>query len=74
VFGSQDKEDLITKIAERLAVYLCKLTDYIADEKIATKDMAIAREFLEPFKWDNILVYKTMLGAGAPLMSDTLAS
>jgi len=36
--------------------------------------MAIAREFLEPFKWDNILVYKTMLGAGAPLMSDTLAS
>ncbi len=36
--------------------------------------MAIAREFLEPFKWDNILVFKTMIGNGASLMSDTLAS
>ena len=57
-----------------MAVYLCKLTDYIADEKIGIKDMAIAREFLEPFKWDNILVFKTMLGNGATLMTDTLAA
>ena len=36
--------------------------------------MAVAREYLEPFKWDNILVYKTLLGNGAKLISQTLES
>ena len=70
----QEKESLIEKIGVGLAEYLTKLTDYIADEKHQKKDMSIAREYLEPFKWDNILVYKTLLGNGAGLLSNTLES
>jgi len=46
----------------------------MADQKIETKDMAIIREFMEPFKWDNIDVDRTKLGQSAELLSTCLNS
>jgi len=42
--------------------YLTKCTDYLANEKIESKDIAIVKEFIEPLKWDYMDVYKVRLG------------
>ena len=44
----------------------------MADSKIPIKDMAVAREFLEPFKWDTITVHKMTLGNAAGLLTTCL--
>ena len=46
----------------------------MADEKYYIKDMAVAREFLEPFKWDYIAVEQATLGHSADLLSACLQS
>ena len=43
---------LILYINFVLVEYITKLTDYLANEKITVKDIAVIKEFLEPFKWD----------------------
>jgi len=48
-----------------MALYLSQLTDYIADLRIEYKDMSVCMDFLEPFKWDNVLVPKEILSEGA---------
>ena len=42
--------------------YLTQYTDYMTNLKIPVKDMAVSREFLEPFKWDSIPVLKGKMG------------
>jgi len=46
----------------------------MADEKYVIKDMAVAREFLEPFKWDYIAVENATLGHSADLLGACLNS
>ena len=57
-----------------LAQYLTKFSDYWADNRIPTKDIAIQREFMEPFKWDYIQVDRTKLGNAADLLTNSLSS
>jgi len=45
------------------------LTDYLIDEKVFIKDMAIVKELLEVFKWDVVAEYKEQLGPSAELLS-----
>ena len=69
-----EKNKLIEKLSKALVEFLTKFTDYMANEKIPLKDMAISRQFLEPFKWDNVLFYSAMLGSGAGLLTCCLGS
>ena len=41
-----------------LVTYLTKCSDYLTNLKIPLKDMAVTKEFLEPFKWDFIIETK----------------
>ena len=52
-----------------LVDYFTKCTDYLANEKIHQKDMAITRLFLEPFRWGHIDKYKDILCEGAQLVT-----
>ena len=36
-----------------LSELLTKCSDYMANDKIPKKDIAVINEFLEPFKWDQ---------------------
>jgi len=49
-------------LSNHLIEYLTKYTDYLANEKIVIKDIALQRMFLEPFKWEFIAVEKFKLG------------
>ena len=61
-------------MSKELADYLTKYTDYLANVKIPMKDVAISREFLQPFTWDNVIVHKAMLMDGADLLTTCLNS
>jgi len=54
--------------------YFTKYSDYLTNLKIPAKDMAVAREFLEPFKWDFIIETKHKLGNSIGLLEESLNS
>ena len=45
------------------------MTDYLIDEKVYIKDMAIIKELLEVFKWDQVPGLKEKLGESASLLT-----
>lgn len=57
-----------------LVEYFTKYADYMANEKITQKNLAVTREFLEPLKWNTIEKKKDLLGNGGKLLSHCLDS
>jgi len=55
-----------------LVGYLTKFTDYMANVKIGIKDLAMVREFMEPFKWDGVEVDRAKLGKATDLLTSCL--
>jgi len=60
--NNENKNKEINKLTEELVIYLTKYTDYLANPTIRTKDIAICRLFLHPFKWDQIPNEMKILG------------
>ena len=64
----------VQQMAVELAEYLTEYSDYMANENVVIKDMAVTREFMEPFKWEKIEDYKINLGESAELFSTCFES
>ena len=54
--------------------YLTKYSDYIINPKIPIKDMAVVKQFLEIFKWDNHSVHSETLENSSVLFKSCLSS
>jgi len=57
-----DKDRVIQIVCDSLIEWFTKYTDYLSNQKIVLKDLALERMFLEPFKWDFITIEKRNLG------------
>ena len=65
---------MMEEISTDLVRFLTKFTDYVADRKIMSKDLAIQVEFLEPLKWHFIEDSRTELRNGAALLANCYKS
>ena len=57
-----------------LIKYFTKFTDYLVNEKYPVKDLAVAKEYLEPFQWDLVEVDRLKLGGAAKLLTGSFQS
>ena len=65
---------LIKTLSSDLAEYFTKFTDYMVNSKIMLKDMALIKQFLEPFRWQYGRADEEKLGGARDLVCHCLRS
>jgi len=61
-------------LAKTLVEYFTKYSDYMANEQIEPKEIAVMQRFLEPFRWFSIASEREKLGNASDLYVKCLES
>ena len=68
------QDRLKKKVENKLVNFLTKYSDYLCDQKYFIKDVALSRQFLEPFTWKYVDLSKLKLGNSISLLETVLKS
>jgi len=69
-----EKMPMVFEMSNNIVEYFTKYTDYMVHSKVHTKDMAVSRLYLQPFKWHLVAIERSKLGRADTLLAEIFNS